>query len=83
MTNKKISSGMVHKIPKDLRQKLISNPKALRTWEDITELARNEWVCWVESVVRVETRNKHIKIAVENLASGKRRPCCWGGCPHR
>ncbi|MGD9202195.1 MAG: YdeI/OmpD-associated family protein [Chitinispirillia bacterium] len=52
-------------------------------WEDITPLARNEWICWVESTKKFETRKKRIKRVVEELKEGKRRPCCWPGCSHR
>ena len=80
---KKISSGVVHKMPADLRKVLVSVPNALKVWEDITPLARNEWMCWVESVKKAETREEHIKRVCEDLMNGKRRPCCWSGCPHR
>ena len=83
MNKKQISSGVVHRVPKDLQKALVSKIKALEAWEDITPLARNEWICWVESVKREETRVEHIKRAVIQLAGGKRRPCCWAGCPHR
>ena len=49
MSPKKISGGVVHEVPADLRKALTSDPQALRAWEDITPLARNEWICWVES----------------------------------
>jgi uncharacterized protein YdeI (YjbR/CyaY-like superfamily) len=55
----------------------------LEQWEDITPLARNEWICWVQSVKRSETRRKHLARVIEDLNAGKRRPCCWPGCPHR
>ena len=83
MAKKAISEGVVHKLPADLRKALVSAPEALAAWEDITPLARNEWICWVESVKKLETRQKHIEQARENLRDGKRRPCCWPGCPHR
>lgn len=57
--------------------------KALLAWEDITPLARNEWICWTISVKGKETRAAHVKRAVEELKEGKRRPCCWMGCVHR
>lgn len=80
----KISGGTVHKIPEDMEKALrLAQGKALITWEDITPLARNEWICWVESAKLEETRKRRIRIAQENLLKGKRRPCCWGGCPHR
>lgn len=79
----KIANGVVHTIPKDLKEALFSKIKSFNMWEDITALARNEWICWIESAKRKETREKRIQIACENLAKGKRRPCCWAGCPHR
>lgn len=86
MTNplsNKASDGTTHKLPKDLKKAISSNPKTLKAWEDITPLARNEWICWVESVKKSETREHHIKRAKVELALGKRRPCCWPGCSHR
>ncbi len=83
MTKKGIAQGTVHELPDDLRQGILALPKVLALWEDITPLARNEWICWVESAKKLETRNRRIKIAKENLAKGNRRPCCWAGCPHR
>jgi hypothetical protein len=78
-----VSEGTVHKLPSDLKKALHSSSKALSAWEDITPLARNEWICWVESVKRQETRDEHVERTVEELISGKRRPCCWVGCVHR
>ncbi len=83
MSRKGISSGTVHKLPDDLQKALTSSKKALSTWEDITPLARNEWICWTISVKTQETRKEHIKRAIEELKEGKRRPCCWMGCVHR
>jgi len=70
-------------MPEDLQKAILSAPKAQRTWEDITPLARNEWICWIESVKKEETRKEHLKRALADLAKGKRRPCCWIGCIHR
>jgi uncharacterized protein YdeI (YjbR/CyaY-like superfamily) len=83
MTSKSISSGTAHKIPEDLRKALTFDLKALAAWEDLTPLARNEWICWVTFVKKAETRNDHIKRLVQELKEGKRRPCCWLGCIHR
>ena len=55
MSQKKISSGVVHEMPADLEKALTSDPQALTAWEDITPLARNEWICWIESAKKVET----------------------------
>lgn len=78
-----ISAGTVHNLPEDLKKALTSDPKALEKWEDITPLARNEWICWVESVKKAETRKDHIKRVASELKEGMRRPCCWIGCTHR
>lgn len=78
-----ISHGVMHKVPNDLYRALISSKTALYTWEDITPLARNEWICWVISGKKVETRDIRIKKSISKLASGMRRPCCWAGCMHR
>ncbi len=80
---KKLSAGVVHKLPQDLRNALAANPAAVVAWEDITPLARNEWICWTTSVKKQATRDNHVQRAVAELADGKRRPCCWPGCPHR
>ncbi|HEY5411131.1 MAG TPA: YdeI/OmpD-associated family protein [Caulobacteraceae bacterium] len=82
-TGTRLPGGVVHDLPADLEDALESNPKALATWEDITPLARNEWICWIESAKKAETRTKRITWGCENLQDGKRRPCCWPGCAHR
>jgi uncharacterized protein YdeI (YjbR/CyaY-like superfamily) len=83
MTTKEIAGGVAHELPADLKKALISNPKALEAWEDITPLARNEWICWTISVKKPETRRQHVERTCSELAEGKRRPCCWLGCIHR
>ena len=72
-----------HKLPVDLRKVLASAPAAQAAWEDITPLARNEWICWIITNKKPETRKNHIKRTVNELIEGKRRPCCWAGCKHR
>lgn len=79
----KISAGVVHKVPAELRKALSSSPAVLKAWEDITPLARNEFICWIEDAKKEETRNHRIKRTYTEIAEGKRRPCCWPGCPHR
>lgn len=73
----------MHKTPPDL-QKVLTTSKAMKeAWNDITPLARNEWICWITSVKKSETRKQHIERARDELIAGKRRPCCWAGCIHR
>ncbi len=72
-----------HELPADLRKAISATTAAQMTWDDITPLARNEWVCWVISGKKAETRDIRIKKAISKMKSGMRRPCCWAGCPHR
>ncbi|RJQ35308.1 hypothetical protein C4566_01025 [Candidatus Parcubacteria bacterium] len=83
MAKIKISSGVVHTVPADLKKALSISSKALAAWNDLTPLARNEWICWTISVKKAETRQQHIDRIYKELLGGKRRPCCWPGCPHR
>jgi len=78
-----IATGVVHKVPKDLRVVLVTNPRVLDVWNNLTPLARNEWICYMTIVKKAETREKHLKRLCEDLLKGKKRPCCWPGCPHR
>lgn len=79
----RLSAGVVHSVPPDLGEALMGDPQARAKWEDITPLARNEWICWAISVKKPETRSEHIARVCSDLKEGKRRPCCWPGCPHR
>jgi len=83
MTKQKIANGVVHKTPVDLRKALMADQAALAEWADITPLARNEWICWVENAKQKETRKRRIALTCTKLAQGTRRPCCWPGCTHR
>lgn len=83
MTKKEISNGVVHNVPADLRKALASDKVALAKWEDITPLARNEWICWVTYVKTPKKRKEHVNRVVSELKEGIRRPCCWYGCVHR
>lgn len=80
---KVISGGTVHKIPSDLKKTISSNKRVISLWENITPLARNEWICWVESAKQIETRKNRIQRTHDELLEGMKRPCCWIGCIHR
>ncbi len=83
MVTKAISGGVVHEVPLDLRKALMSDETIIEKWEDLTPLARNEWICWTITVKQPGTRKNHIERTVTELREGKRRPCCWMGCIHR
>lgn len=81
--NQSLLEGTIHKLPDDVRIALTSDEQAAVLWNDITPLARNEWLCWVETAKLIETRNRRIERVVSELIEGMRRPCCWPGCIHR
>jgi len=83
MLKSKLSSGVAHEIPLDLSKKLSSDVSVLERWNDLTPLARNEWICWTISAKKPQTRQNHIERTMTELLAGKRRPCCWSGCSHR
>lgn len=64
-------------VPTDLRNALANSPKAKALWDDITPLARWDWVRWIRAVKTEETRQKHIEVALDKLNKGMRRPCCF------
>lgn len=79
-----LPGGTAHAtVPADLARNLLQDSAAVRAWQSLTPLARNEWICWVEDAVRQETRARRIERVRTELLEGIRRPCCWIGCTHR
>jgi uncharacterized protein YdeI (YjbR/CyaY-like superfamily) len=83
MTNTTIEEGVVHNVPEDLKVVLLGSAELLEKWNKLTPLARNEWICWTTIVIQEKTRKEHIKRLSDDIIEGKKRPCCWPGCPHR
>jgi len=83
MTKKEIAGGVVHRLPIDFGDAIESNSVVKDLWKDITPLARNEWICWVISAKKDETRERRITVSLDKMHKGMRRPCCWAGCVHR
>ena len=83
MPTPSLATGVVHTVPADMRAALLADPRLVEAWNDLTPLARNEWICWTTIVKKKETRAEHVVRLREDLLKGKRRPCCWPGCPHR
>jgi hypothetical protein len=83
MSGRRVPGGVVHKLPADLRKALVADATVLDAWKDITPLARNEFICWVEDAKQEMTRERRIRRTREELEEGQRRPCCWPGCKHR
>ena len=80
---KAASADFRHSVPDDLRAVLNASSALQDRWDGLTDLARNEWICWMISPKTAETRGKHLARLQEEVLGGKRRPCCWPGCPHR
>lgn len=80
---KQIQTNFTHKTPKNISQLLESNATILEHWNKLTPLARNEWICWVTIMKKEKTRKEHLERMREDMLKGKKRPCCWPGCPHR
>ncbi|WP_311239228.1 MULTISPECIES: YdeI/OmpD-associated family protein [unclassified Xanthomonas] len=64
-------------LPDDLHAALAAQPNARATWDAITAVARRDWIFWVTSGKKADTRIKRIATACDMLASGKRRACCF------
>ena len=77
-----IKKSALHKVPSYL-QKIITSSVVKTTWDGLTPLGQNEWICWIESAKRSDTRIHRIKRMCEEILKGKQRPCCWAGCIHR
>jgi Bacteriocin-protection, YdeI or OmpD-Associated len=75
--------GFLHEMPPDLQDAIDAVVGLQAKWDKLTPLAQNEWICWVTIVKKPETRPEHITRLKEDLLNGKKRPCCWPGCPHR
>lgn len=65
-------------VPEDLRLALeAADTRTREVWAKITPLARRDWIHWIVSPKKAETRAKRIASACDMLAKGKRRPCCF------
>ena len=62
----------------DLAGALDEAPADIRAiWEDITPMARWEWVRWVKATANPATRERRVEVSLSKMESGKRRPCCF------
>lgn len=64
-------------LPDDWARALQAQPEARAVWDDITPIARRDWIAWITSGKKAETRAKRIATACDMLARGKRRACCF------
>jgi hypothetical protein len=66
------------RVPSDFRTAL-EESGALALFEDVTPMARREWVRWIASAKQEQTRQKRIEVGIDKLTKGMRRPCCFPG----
>lgn len=64
------------RVPSDLRAALDPSQEAKMLWKDLTPTGRRDWIRWIESAKKPETRARRVRRTIEQLAEGKRRPCC-------
>ena len=64
-------------VPQDVKNALKSSSKAMALWDDITPLARWDWIRWIRAVKTDATRQKHLNVMLDKLNKGMRRPCCF------
>ena len=65
------------RVPADLRKTFAADLTAKAKWDDLTPIARRDFISWIESAKQVETRKRRIERACSMLKAGKRRPCCY------
>ncbi len=63
--------------PPDLCAALLANPGAEAKWSNLTPIARRDFVSWIDSAKKPETRRRRIERTCSMVAGGKRRPCCY------
>jgi uncharacterized protein YdeI (YjbR/CyaY-like superfamily) len=65
------------RVPTDLGQALAADPVAKAKWNDLTPIARRDFITWIDTAKQAVTRSRRIERACSMLAAGKRRPCCY------
>ena len=65
-------------VPKDLNDALKFAPEKVKEkWNDITPMARWEWIRWMNATLSQETRAIRIEKTISKLNGKHRRPCCF------
>lgn len=77
------ATSAFHELNDELRTKLLESDELVEVWNGLTEIQRNEWICWTTMAKQQATRDRRLERALEDLRDGKKTPCCWPGCPHR
>lgn len=62
-----LSPGTLHELPDDIIHALQQHPDVAEKRNNLTPLARNEWICRVTIVKKEETRAEHIERLLEDI----------------
>lgn len=65
-------------LPDDFKEVLAQAPQKVKEkWQDITPMARWEWIRWMNATLSQETRAVRIEKTISKLNGKHRRPCCF------
>lgn len=64
-------------VPDDLEAALAASPEATTVWNKTTALARRDWIFWMTSGKKAETRGIRLEKMIDMLSHGKKRICCF------
>ncbi|MCB8932360.1 MAG: YdeI/OmpD-associated family protein [Fimbriimonadaceae bacterium] len=78
---KPASEAVETRVPEDLADALAAAPAAVAAWHSLTPIAQRDFISWINEAKQATTRQRRIERCCENLAAGKRRPCCYAVVP--
>jgi hypothetical protein len=65
------------KVPATLQAVLATDQEAQEIWNEITPMARWDWIRWIGAAKQEKTRQHRVDTINSRLKAGKRRPCCF------
>ncbi len=83
MAKKITKTTAYHDLPATALSILKKDPELASLWNNLTDIQRNEWACYVTTGKKKETQQTHLSRMQSDMKAGKKTPCCWPGCPHR
>src|SRR5262249_62260716 len=65
-------------VPQDLAAALVAAPQQIQNlWNEITPMARWEWVRWVNATKNPDTCSRRVDVSTSKMNRGKLRPYCF------
>jgi uncharacterized protein YdeI (YjbR/CyaY-like superfamily) len=65
----------------ELTRALAADPALTAAWASLTPIGRRDFLAWIESAKQEQTQLKRVAVAIDKLARGERRPCCYSRIP--